>query len=191
MSTMVTRKRDAAATREAILASAKRAFSEKGFDGAGRSRHFLCRRRVTAALVNRYFGSKEALFEEAVVPALNMDELMAGDRATFGERAAVYLVTKTHEGSELDPTLAFVRSAGSPTVASMVNQAVEGNVVSKLAAWLGGIDAEQRAALIVAHLAGFDMMRRIVHVGALAPDHLDAIAPRFARTLQSYVDDAM
>lgn len=190
MSTTVTRKRDAVATREAILVAAKRAFTDKGFDGAG-VREIASSAGVTAALVNRYFGSKEALFEEAVVPALNMDELMAGDRATFGERAAVYLITKSHEGADLDPTLAFVRSAGSRTVASVVNRAIEDNVVSKLATWLGGRDAEQRASLIVAHLAGFDMMRRIVHVGALAPDHLEAIAPRFARTLQSYVDDRM
>ena len=188
MSATMTRKRDAAATRDAILTAAKRAFTEKGFDGAG-VRDIAAGAGVTAALVNRYFGSKEALFEEAVIPALNMDELMAGDRATFGERAAHYLITKSHEGSDLDPTLAFVRSAGSPTVASMVNKAIEANVVARLAQWLGGKDAEQRAGLIVAHLAGFDMMRRIVNVGSLGPEHLEAIAPRFARMLQGYVDD--
>ena len=189
MPTAMTRKRDAVATRATILAAAKRAFTEKGFDGAG-MRDIAARAGVTAALVNRYFGAKEALFEEAVVPALNMDELMAGDRATFGERAVRYLITRSPEGSDLDPTLAFVRSAGSLTVASMLHHAVGGNVISRLAHWLGGHDPEQRAALIVAHIAGFDMMRHVVDVSALGPEHLEALAPRFARTLQRYVDDA-
>lgn len=190
MSRTMTRKRDAAATRDAILAAAKRSFTAKGFDGAG-VRDIAAGAGVTAALVNRYFGSKEALFEKAVIPALNIDELTAGDRATFGERAALYLTTKTLESGDLDPTLAFVRSAGSPTVSSAVSAAIEGTVVAKLARWLGGDGAEQRAALIIAHMAGFDMLRRIVNVGALEPRHLNAIVPRFGQVLQAYVDDSL
>ena len=188
MGPTMTRKRDAAATRNAILAAAKRSFTENGFDGAG-VRDIAAAAGVTAALVNRYFGSKEALFEEAVIPALNIDELMAGDRATFGDRAAVYLTTKALEGEDLDPTQAFVRSAGSATVAPIVSAAIEGSVVAKLAQWLGGEGSEQRAALIVAHMAGFDMLCRVVNIGALGPEHLEAIAPRFGRALQAYVDD--
>ncbi|MDA7946160.1 MAG: hypothetical protein MPJ78_01640 [Hyphomicrobiaceae bacterium] len=116
---------------------------------------------------------------------------MAGNRATFGQRAAVYLISKSHEGADLDPTLAFVRSAGSRAVAPVINRALQHNVIAKLADWLGGYDAEQRAALIVSHMAGFDLMGRIAKAGALGPEHLEALAPRFARVLQAYVDDAM
>ena len=190
MTTTKRPKRNALATRNAILAAAKRAFTAKGYDAAG-VRDIAAVVGVNAALVNRYFGSKEGLFEEAVIPNLNIDELMVGDRATFGERAAAYMATKTHEGDDLDPTLAFVRSAGNSNVNSMLSEAIERKVVAKLAGWLGGKDAEQRAALIVAHLAGFDMLRRMIDVKALAPEHLDAIAPRFAKILQSYADDCI
>ncbi len=183
------RVRNAAATREAILAAAKRAFTAKGFDAAG-MRDIAAEAGINVALVNRYFGSKEGLFDEAVIPALNIDDLMSGDRSTFGERAATYFATKTHQGDDLDPTLAFLRSAGSAVVAERLSDAVDQQVIAKLARWLGGKDAEQRAALIIAQLVGFDMLRRMVNIEALAPQHIDAVAPRFAKVLQDYVDDA-
>ena len=52
---------DGIETREAILAAAEAEFSEKGFALA--SAREICRRaRANSALMNRYFGSKEALY---------------------------------------------------------------------------------------------------------------------------------
>ncbi len=52
---------DGIETREAILAAAEVEFSEKGFELA--SAREMCRRAgVNSALMNRYFGSKEALY---------------------------------------------------------------------------------------------------------------------------------
>ena len=59
------RRRNAAATREAILASARLAFAQSGYDGAG-VREIAAGAGVTAILVNRYFGSKENLFAEVI-----------------------------------------------------------------------------------------------------------------------------
>ena len=59
------RKRDAAATREAILEAATRRFATQGYERAG-AREIAADAGVTAALVNRYFGSKEGLFAEVI-----------------------------------------------------------------------------------------------------------------------------
>src|SRR5277367_2716998 len=59
------RRRGAAATRQAILDSARDAFARAGYDGAG-VREIAAGAGVTAMLVNRYFGSKEGLFTEVV-----------------------------------------------------------------------------------------------------------------------------
>ena len=59
------RRRNAAATREAILQSARVAFARSGYDGAG-VREIAESAGVTAMMVNRYFGSKEKLFAEVV-----------------------------------------------------------------------------------------------------------------------------
>src|SRR6201986_5413050 len=62
-------RRDAVATRAAILASARRAFAAAGYDGAG-VREIAKGAGVTAMLVNRYFGSKEKLFAEVVADTM-------------------------------------------------------------------------------------------------------------------------
>src|ERR1700742_4117196 len=88
------RRRNAANTREAILISARRAFSEHGYDGAG-VREIAAGAGVTAMLVNRYFGSKENLYAEAVAATmenpiiLSDTNLRAPDRAQAMARALV------------------------------------------------------------------------------------------------------
>ena len=65
LATAPPRPRNAAATREAILNSARAAFARAGYDGAG-VREIAAGAGVTAMLVNRYFGSKEQLFAEVI-----------------------------------------------------------------------------------------------------------------------------
>lgn len=68
------RPRSATATRAAILAAARRRFAEAGYDGTT-MRGVAADVGVDAAMVNRYFGSKERLFAEAVEFALDMPDL--------------------------------------------------------------------------------------------------------------------
>ncbi|MCY6382819.1 TetR family transcriptional regulator [Hoeflea prorocentri] len=182
------RRRSSQTTKEAILNAARRTFIEKGFDAAG-LREITAAAGVNAALVNRYFGSKENLFRKAVVPELNIDALLAGDRETFGKRAATFFARSDVAGEDTDPTLAFIRSAGSAYVNKTVSKAIHRQIVLPLAEWLGGEDAEQRAALIVAHMTGFETLRRVVGLDSLSQDHAETVILRFARVLQSYVDD--
>src|SRR5215475_2626379 len=72
------RRRNAAATRDAILQSARRAFARAGYDGAG-LREIAAGAGVTAMLVNRYFGSKEQLFAEVLVAVMREPTLLARD----------------------------------------------------------------------------------------------------------------
>ena len=60
---MKTRKErsDGHETREALLAAAAAEFAEKGFEGAS-TRGICARAGANAALANRYFGTKEALY---------------------------------------------------------------------------------------------------------------------------------
>ena len=57
-------RQDGVETREAILAAAEQEFADKGFELA--SAREICRRaKANSALMNRYFGSKEALYRLA------------------------------------------------------------------------------------------------------------------------------
>src|SRR3982751_1808342 len=76
-------------TREAILASARQAFAERGFDGAS-IRHIATGAGVDPALVHHYFGAKDQLFLAAlqvpVDPGTLLPQALAGDPDTVGER---------------------------------------------------------------------------------------------------------
>src|SRR5215831_13687340 len=85
------RRRDAAATRAAILEAATRRFATKGYGGAG-VREIAADAGVTAALVNRYFGSKEGLFAEVIRRALDMGHLLQGQRGNLADYLAGVMV---------------------------------------------------------------------------------------------------
>src|SRR5215510_13318309 len=94
------RPRNAAATRDAILKSARRAFARAGYDGAG-VREIAEGAGVTAMLVNRYFGSKERLFAEVVAGIMARPIILTGDRLKStrgGADMAAALVTLTAAG---------------------------------------------------------------------------------------------
>lgn len=182
------RKREAASTREDILAAARRLFTEKGFDATG-VRDIAGEVGINVALVNRYFGSKEALFEEAVIEQVTVTHLLDEGRDGFGERMVRYMGTKDLAPDTLDQTLVFVRSIASPTVGSHLKQALEDRVVTPIADWLEGENRQQRAALIASEIIGFDMLRRVAGLSSLDPEHIDIVASRLGSTLQAYVDD--
>lgn len=183
------RKRDAAATRQKIIEAAQVQFSLKGFDGAG-LREIANEAGINVALINRYFGSKEGLFEEAVALSLNVDVILQGSRETFGVRVAEEIRVKKLDGEEENSNLSVIRSVGSAKVQSTLKDVIERRAIKKIADWLGGNNPEQRAALIVSHLLGFDLLFRVVEIDALGMEHADKITDRFAKVLQSYVDDS-
>src|SRR3954451_9050975 len=85
------RKRDAVATRDAILEAATRRFAAEGYERAG-AREIAADAGVTAALVNRNFGSKEGLFAEVIKRALDIGQLLQGGRTSLADRLARVVV---------------------------------------------------------------------------------------------------
>src|SRR6187455_1174235 len=82
-------------TREAIAEAARRQFAELGYDRAT-MRGIAGEAGVDAALVVRFYGSKDALFQEvmALPPAVSeaLAGLVDGPRATVGRRLAEVIV---------------------------------------------------------------------------------------------------
>src|SRR6516225_9561883 len=94
------RRRDAAATRKAILASARRAFARAGYDGVG-VREIAQGVGVTAMLINRYFGSKERLFAEVVTQTMATPSILTQDiiaSPSSGTQIAAALIKQTESG---------------------------------------------------------------------------------------------
>jgi AcrR family transcriptional regulator len=163
------RRRNAAATRSAILEAATRRFAFEGYQGAG-VREIAADAGVNAAMVNRYFGSKEGLFAEVVEHAFDIRYLVDGDRATLAERLARAVVYGREDiaGDRRIPLLLILRSATEPSAAELIRPSLERNLLQPLAEHLDGPDAKVRAAIVIAQCAGFSMLNQMLRPRVLA-----------------------
>lgn len=170
MDTSPARSRNAAATRQAILSSALVAFTRRGYDGVG-VREIAADAGVTAMLVNRYFGSKEGLFTEVVEAAFEPATMVPADPerpADLARATAEALAERTGPGAEhLGPFELMLRSAANPRAAEIVRAGIERHVGARFAGALQGPDADERAELGLALLAGVWLMRTVITTPAL------------------------
>jgi AcrR family transcriptional regulator len=169
------RPRNAAATRAAILRSAIGAFARAGYDGVG-VREIARAAGVTAMMVNRYFGSKEQLFAEAVDTAFTAPVVIATDSDSLAHDAATALVERTNRDAEpLEPFLIMLRSVSNPRAVEIVRDAIERHVGRRLARQLPDSGREIRTEAMLSVIAGILLMRRVVVTRALNetdPDQL-------------------
>ena len=155
-----------------------------GYEQVG-VREIAARAGVDPALVNRYFGSKEGLFAEAVATRFDLRALFVGDRATLGERLARYVLKKSPDDG-YDPLIALLRSTSCEAPARMLRDALQEGFVKPLAALLEGPDALQRAELVGSTLLGLLVHRTVI--GGGAPDDNERVAALVAPTLQGLID---
>jgi len=185
------RPRDAAATRVAILRSARAAFARSGYEGTG-VREIAAGAGVTAMLVNRYFGSKEGLFAEVVDATMDDPSILTAENLSasdLAQRMAQSLVGLTgSRASPLDGFLILWRSTGSERAAEIARKHIEKKHQKNLMQAVRGEHAAQRAAVALALVAGLQVMRQMIGLPALAkakPQVLvDILSPIFERLLK-------
>lgn len=167
------RRRNAAATRAAILESARLAFIRSGYDGAG-VREIAEGAGVTAMLINRYFGSKEELFAEVLERAnenpiiATSDNLRSSDRAQLVTR--MLLEVTAPDATALDGFLIMLRSVSSDAAVRIAREVVERHHQRNVSSALSGKGAPQRAALLLSLVAGVQIMRQMIGLTALNAD---------------------
>lgn len=177
------RRRDAAATREAILRSAISHFARAGYDGVG-VRDIAGGAGVTAMLVNRYFGSKEKLFTEAVDTAFATPVFVAEDPQALLSDIVTALVTRTEPAADTpEPFLILLRSVSSPRATEIVREAIGRYVGTRLTRQLSGPAAPLRAEVALSVIAGVLLMRRVVVTPALETADADQLRAIMLATL--------
>jgi AcrR family transcriptional regulator len=186
------RPRNAGSTREAILASARLAFARAGYDGVG-VREIASGAGVTAILINRYFGSKEQLFAEVVADTMVGASILTADitgSQTLGEDLAAALVDQTKGGARpLDGFLIMLRSASNRRAAEIWRQQVEEHHQKAMTAAVGGTLSAERAALILSLIAGFQVMRQMIGLSALAEAEPAALMKILTAAFQQLAED--
>ncbi len=177
-------------TREEIAEAARRQFAELGYDRAT-LRGIAGEAGVDAALVVRFYGSKDALFREvmALPPAVAaaMASLADGPTATIGRRLAEVIVGMLENPRSRAVVLGRIRSASShPDAAALVRETVTRDV-GRLVAAVTDDEPETRAVLVGSQIVGLALARHVVRVEPLASlpaaDVIDYIAPTFQHYL--------
>ncbi|MCE4071452.1 TetR/AcrR family transcriptional regulator [Pseudomonas sp. NY15436] len=179
------RSRNADRTRADILRAACRAFSVHGYAQAT-VRQIASDAGINVALIVRYFGSKEGLFDAALMESLDIERLIAGDRNAFGERLA-QLLTDASEDSR-NP-LAMMLLATSDTVArTVVLKRLTARVTAPLARWLRGRDACERAVRITMLSSGYLTYQLLLPIPDRSVADVYSTREWLAKALQDQVD---
>lgn len=179
--------KDRGQTRARIIEAAKIAFSRRGY-AAANMRDIASEAGITAALVVRYFGSKEKLFEEAVSEAFDLGQAFAEvDRNDLGKEMAKLLFS---EQRDVDLTAMMVRSAMDPGVSPLVQDLARARMLKPLAAAIGGRNRNQRAAAVLSLVTGVWFYRFALPLSPLAGKSSPAVVEHIAGLLQSIIDEA-
>lgn len=180
------RTRNAAVTRTAILDAARARFVRESYDNVG-LREIAADVGVDAALVSRYFGSKEELFREVLASTGGAKEWFVGDVATFGERVAEMITSDPQHQAKMDGLLIMLNSASSPKASALVRDRAEAEFFAPFAAWLGGADAHLRVRVAGAVMMGANLSRVLNADFGLGAKDLEAFKSRLAALLQAAV----
>ena len=181
------RPRNAEATRAAILEAARERFARESYDDVG-MRDIAGDVGVDAALVSRYFGSKEDLFVTVLDSCSNGSELMEGDRAEFGRRVARAVIFEPAKEGKLKGLLIMLRSVGSTKAMELVQRTGSERFFNPFAAWVGGEDAAVRARLASATIMGMAVSREITGGFGLSQEECEKMCARMAVLLQDIID---
>lgn len=159
-------KRDREATRRRILNAARDLFGEHGYDGVT-VRMIAARAEANTALVNRYFGSKAALFGEVLAGESVIRGVIAGDPGGLPRRLAEHFVRLLDQGSVTAMSRMLDRSAGQPEVKEILLHYLEDVIVEPIVAQLDGPDARARALLASTIIMGGGPVRRLLGLNDL------------------------
>jgi AcrR family transcriptional regulator len=183
-------------TREAILASARTAFAERGIDGAS-IRLIAAGAGVDPALVHHYFGTKDQLFLAAmrapIDPAEVIPQILAGDLSGVGVRL-VQGILRLWDSPVGGAAVGLVRSAVSnEQIAAMLREFVLNRILKRIIAelHLDPADGLLRATLVASQVAGLIMLRYVIRLEPIASTDIDTIAAIVGPTIQRYLTEPL
>ncbi|MGE0492212.1 MAG: TetR family transcriptional regulator [Vulcanimicrobiota bacterium] len=181
-------------TREAILESARRAFLRQSYDQVG-VREIAAEAGVNAALVNRYFGSKQGLFAEVLDSGTDYDELYQAAPHELGQQLARFLIEgelTTRSGKRLpydpDRLMLYVRSIGCPEATAILRERLARKITGPMLDCLPEPGRQEKAALITSHLFGFLLIHRVVGAACVVAADKDILLDQLATSLQAIID---
>lgn len=163
-------------------------FASSGYERAG-VRAIAAEAGVTAALVNRYFGSKEGLFAEVVADACDIRPWVDSDRADLaGKLARLLVFGKDGQGNDHAPLLLWLRTVAEPRAAELFRESMERRNLRALARIIGGPEADLRAAMVIGQIVGFATLDRLLRPRGLVMADRERLVELLKRSLAACID---
>lgn len=174
------KRRNPVRTKARILATAFDLFASRGYARTG-MRDIAESADVATSLVVRYFGTKAALFENALIEAIRTRGFFVREKQGFGQKMAALVV------NALDAEIpAMVMLAIADVESRQIAQSVTREIIIRsLAEWLGPPNATTRALHMLILLNGFTLQTRHLMSDAIQPETVRWLAD----ALQAIVDE--
>lgn len=176
------RRRDAAATKSAILAAARTLFARDSYENVG-IREIASLAGADAALVSRYFGSKEELFSEVLCSGKRGIDVIGSELPGLPERVANLMLDPEDEGKSLDDILIMLHSGTTPIAGPMVRASIVERFHGPIAEVIGGEDAMVRSQLFGAMLLGLSISQQMSGEFTDDPVLLERLKARIAEII--------
>lgn len=183
--TPVLRKSDR--TRASILEAARALFAQRGYDGTT-VRDVASEAGVDAALVIRYFGSKEELFVRATEFQLQLPLAAAARGSSEGETLVRHFFDVWERGPSATGMVILLRSAlTNEASAEKMREIFVAQVLPAVARHAPRSAAPLRAGLIASHLLGIAFCRYILKLPGIATATPEELTAALAPTIQRYL----
>ncbi len=176
------RRRDPVRTRARILAAAVEVFAELSYAQAG-LRDISARAGVASSLPVRYFGTKAALFEAALIETVRANSVFTWKKANFGTT----MMRLICEDSTITITAMLMHALANPESRDVAVRVWRDHMIAPLAQWLGPPDAEGRASMLFALMSGLTFQIHGLADGAIS----HGWATWAAEALQEVVDGSI
>lgn len=181
------RPRNAEETRAALLAAARLRFARDGYE-ATNLRDIAADVGVNVALIPRYFGSKEGLFQTVIAfDRTRIARAMQGPPAQLAERLLKDTLADP-SGSDHDLFVTLLRSSDYPPAAEYMRSLLD-LLSADLTSQTSAPDAELRADLVAALITGIVVLRRLVGKTPLSEATASELLPHFQRVLSALLPD--
>ncbi|MGZ0151250.1 TetR/AcrR family transcriptional regulator [Kribbella sp. WER1] len=171
--------------RPSILRAARKAFARESYEKVT-LRGVAADAGVSAALIVKYFGSKEALFEQVADFSEAAQLLLAAPNERLGEHAVRTIVEYRRENDQ-DLLVRVVFAAGKGDERAQIREHFRDQVTRAFVARLTGPDAALRGALITAHLVGLGALLALDKTGPTAAASPETIAALYAPAIQQLI----
>jgi AcrR family transcriptional regulator len=174
--------------RTSIVRAAMAEFAARGYDATS-LRAIARRAEVDPSLVHHYFDDKADLFAASIEAPVRPDRLAAhileGPRERIGEGLVRALLTALEEPKARARIVSLIHTAlGQEFAATLLRQFLTREVLDRIAATVGGGEAELRASLAASQMVGLIVARYGIRVEPLASASIEQVVARVGPVVQ-------